>query len=437
MRDAYAAYRDGLRFRAAAIGWSDDRKRDWVLGRLRDVVRNAARDVPFWAERLAAAGFDPRAPFTFDDFARLPVLERAEVRDAGAALRSRSVPDHLVWKDATGGSTGTPTEIWKGPRERGWIESSSEHFMTRIGLPPGSRLAYLWGHHLDPSARDSMRDRTRDWLANVRWFDCKRLSDEVLLDYHEQLGRFGPHGMVAYASALAQLAETTLRHGREPRYPTRAFVTGAEKLFDHQREAVDLAFGVPVHERYGGRDVGGLAFQLDPRRSLDFTVDWANVLVEPEDEEGSSAILVTKLNADAMPMIRYRVGDVARFTDEARPGNPSLVLHEVIGRDMDRIWTTEGRWLHPVAVPHLMKDFPVRDFQIHQSADYSVRVRLVGAPGFSDDTGAAILDTLRANLPGLEITLVMEDEIPRGKANKWRPVSSDAAAPVTAGSTRE
>ena len=432
MRDAYRAYRDGVRFRVASATWSDDRKRDWMLQRLRVVVRDAARDVPFWAERFASVGFDPASPFSFDDFARLPVLEREEVRAAGESLRSRGVPGHLVRKDATGGSTGTPTELWKGPLERGWNESCSEHFLTRIGLPPGSRMAYLWGHHLDPTTRDSVRDRTRDWLEGVAWFDCMRLSTDVLLDYHERLSRFRPEGMICYASALASLADVVRRSGREPGYPARAFVTGAEKLFDHQRATITEAFGKPAHERYGGRDVGELAFQLDPLNSLDFSVDWANSLLEAEEDSAISPLLVTKLHADEMPMIRYRVGDVARFPVGSRPGTPALVLHEVVGRDMDRIWTIDGRWMHPAVVPHMMKDFPVRDFQLHQDRDYSVTVRVAPASGFDRSSGDDILKVLRANLPGLPVALLVEDEIPRTKANKWRPVSSDAVAPAAA-----
>lgn len=431
-REAFLEYRAGLRFRAASQSWGADQRLTWQLAQLRRTVRYAYETTLFYQERLKSVGFDPREDFSFDDYSSLPVLERGEVREAGEMMLSSAIPRALLREDATGGSSGTPTKLWKGPVERGWGESGSEHFMTRIGLHPGSRIAYLWGHHLDPTARAGWRDHLTDHLQATRWYDCFRLDSGVLATYHEDLQRWQPRGMIAYAGALGALAEAVLATGDvPPNYPRTAFVTGAEKLYQHQRDAVERAFRRPVHERYGSRDVGLMAFQLDPSRNLDFTVDWANVLVEPERTsdaaDPTAGILITKLHADGMPMLRYRVGDVARFPTDARPGVPAHTLHEIVGRDMDRLWMPDGRWMHPAVLPHLMKGFPIRDFQLHQHADYRVKIRIVADTGFDDDVRDAILGIVRANLPRLDVSVEEVTEIPRSAANKWRPVTSDVA----------
>lgn len=434
MRASYEAYRASLAFRRASIVWSADRKAGWVLDSLRRTVRHAAATTPFYRDRLSAIGFDPRADFGFEDLAALPVLERADIHDAGDAIRSTAVPEHLVRRDATGGSTGTPTRLWTGPRERGWSEGANEHYMRRVGLERGRRIAYLWGHHLDPVARSTARERLEDWLTNTRWYDCLRLSDELLLRYHADLQRRRPDGIVAYASSLAALAEAVERSGDRPAYPLRAFVTGAEKLFPHQRALVEGVFEAPVHERYGARDAGLMAFQATAG-SLDFEVNWSNVLVEPETPVADgepAAILVTKLQADAMPMIRYRVGDLARFAVGARPGHPAFTLHEIVGRDVQRLWLPDGGWFHGLSFPHMLKDFPVRDFQVAQAEDLSVEVRIVPGPEFSTEHETAIVGTVRANLPGVPVTLRRVDAIPRTRANKWQPVTSAARGPRAA-----
>ena len=417
-----------------SAGWSQDQRLEWQLAELRRTVRYAYDTTTFYRERLDAVGFDPRDDFDFQDYGRLPVLEREEVREAGDRMLSRAVPRELLREDSTGGSTGTPTRLWKGPVERGWAESGSEYFMTRIGLPPGSRLAYLWGHHLDPTIRAGWRDRVNDHINAARWYDCFRLDGQVLSEYHRDLEVWRPRGMVAYASALGALAEAVLTMGgQSPSYPRTAFVTGAEKLFPHQREAIAAAFGRPVHERYGSRDVGLMGFQVDPDYTLDFTVDWAKLIVEPDaaadGADDTAGIIVTKLRADGMPMLRYRVGDLARFPAGARPGVPAYTLHEIVGRDMDRLWMPDGRWMHPVALPHLMKDFPVRDFQLHQQSDFRLTVRIVPDEGYTSQTREAVLATLQANLPRLDIVVDIVDAIPRSRANKWRPVMSDVTPP--------
>lgn len=428
-RAAYRAFRAGMTFRRSAQRWSADRRREWMLVQLRSTVRYAHASTPFYRARFAAAGFDPSANFSFADYAALPILDRSDISDAGDRIISTAVPQDRLREDATGGSTGTPTRLWKGPLERGWSESGIEFFMRRIELPTGSRIGYLWGHHLDPMTRASLRDRVEDHLNNVRWFDCLRLEPELLDAYHRDLQLWRPRALIAYASALAPLAEAATRAGTPPAYPSVGFVTGAEKVLPHHRELVEQVFARPVYERYGSRDGGLVGFQTDPRRSLDFEIDWANAYIEAETDEPTASLLITKLHADGMPMLRYRIGDLARFPDDTSPGTPALFLHEVVGRAVQRLWLPTGGWVHGLGFPHLFKDFPVRDFQVAQAEDLSVEVRLVATAGFGEAHEIEIKRLLRANLPGVPITLQLVSDIPRSKANKWQPVVSAVRVP--------
>jgi phenylacetate-CoA ligase len=335
------------------------------------------------------------------------------------------LPPEQLQKDSTGGSTGAPTEIWIGPEEKGWRESAIETFMHRIGAPAGTRVAFFWGHHLDPVKNDNLRDRWYSFATNVRWFDCFRLSPEVLDRTHTELGHWSPACIVAYASALGQLAEHLLERGHRAPYPSRCLVTGGEKLMSHHRQATENAFNRPVHERYGGRDVGPIGLQMEPARSLDYEIDWANILVEPETSEADSPILITKLHADGMPMLRYRVGDMARFPNGSRPGQPSFKLHEVLGRETDRLWLPDGRWVHGLHMPHMMKDYPIKEFRFTQRPDYSVQLKIVPREMFQQESYNAIHSTIAANLPGVELSIEIVDEIPRTRANKQRPVVSE------------
>jgi hypothetical protein len=85
--------------------------------------------------------------------------------------------------------------------------------------------------------------------------------------------------------------------------------------------------------------------------------------------------------------------------------------------------------MHGLSFPHLMKDHPVREFQIHQRADYSVTLRILPAASYTEESGRGILQIVRANLPQLPVELQLVDDIPRTAANKTRPVISDVTAP--------
>ncbi|HWQ34191.1 MAG TPA: hypothetical protein VNQ79_15190 [Blastocatellia bacterium] len=424
-RPVLQAYEEGMRFRAEAEAWSEERKSAWVLERLRFAVRRAYSETVYYQELFDQIGFDPWTEFSFDDYARLPVLERDDVQRAGERLISSAVARDDLLRDSTGGSTGVPTEIFLGPEERGWRESAGEYYRQRFGVPTGTRTALLWGHHLDPVARDGWHDRLYAFSTHTRWFDCFRLSPEVLARYHREFERWRPDCIIAYASALGHLAEYVAESGERPHYPGRCFITGAEKLMPHHRRLIESVFGRPVHERYGSRDAGYVAFQMNPAVTHDYETDWANVLLEPETGEPETAILITKLHADGMPMLRYRIGDVGRFATGSRPGYPVFTLPEVIGRDLDRVWLPDGRWLNSLQFPHLIKDFPVHEYMLIQHEDYAVELLIVPKRGFNADCHRQLLAAVQANLPGIPVNSLLVDEIPRTRSNKWRPVISE------------
>lgn len=424
-RPTQHAFNEGLRFRRAAANWDLDQRRQWILNRLRETVRRAYEETVYYRELFDQNGFDPHFDFSFDDFARLPVLTREQLNSSGQKLLSSAVPRDQLRKDSTGGSTGVPTEFWLGPNERGWRDSGMERFFEMLGVPEGSRTALFWGHHLDPKKTDTFRERYQAFVSNTRWFDSLRLSSETLDKYHHDMERFRPACIIAYASALGHLAEHVLAHNYKPSYPTRCFITGAEKLWSRHRRLIEEAFGRRVHERYGSRDAGCIGVQLDPDHSLEYTVDWANTLIEPQSLQPESPILVTKLQGDGMPMLRYQLGDVARFPDGSRPGHPAFVLPDVMGRVVDRIFLPNGTWIVGQQVPHLLKDFPVREFLFLQREDHSVQLQIVPQKDFDDQSLRRIRDTLAANLPGLQIEIELKESVVRTKSNKWRPVISE------------
>src|SRR4051812_17314795 len=73
-RAVHHAYREGARFRRHSQSWSDDQRLEWIEARMGDVVRHAFSNVPYYRQRLRAAGFDPRDRMVLGDLDQLPVL---------------------------------------------------------------------------------------------------------------------------------------------------------------------------------------------------------------------------------------------------------------------------------------------------------------------------------------------------------------------------
>lgn len=424
------ASRRGTRFRTEAESWNDAQKKDWILNRLRVVARDAQRHSRYYQRVFSATGFSANDDFGFDDFAQLPVLEREDVINNEEEMVATNIERSRLRLDSTGGSTGKPVRVWLGPNEVGWRHSGIEYFQGRVGATAGKKTALLWGHHLDPVNSNSLKQQALAFLQNYRWFDCFRLSPEVLARYHQEMQRWRPDCIIAYAGALAALAQHVLERGYTPAYPRVCSITGAEKLYPQQRELVSEAFG-SAFERYGSREIGLIAFQCDCQRP-ELTVDWANLLIEPEMSEPESAILVTKLQADGMPMIRYRIGDVARFPIGSQPGHPAFEIEEVLGRFVDRILLRNGNWVNGLQFPHLMKGYPVREFMLTQRMDYSIDLQIVPMAGFGEEDRRDIEHIIASNLPGLLLRINLVQQVERNRASKLRPVVSEVVSTKSA-----
>lgn len=425
-REVFRFYQQGLKLRRLAENWRHEKKQEWILQSLQYAIHRASQETVYYRDLLEKVGINSARDLSFDDFAKFPVLEREDIQKAGDDLITNAIPKGKLVKDSTGGSTGTPTQIWLGAEEIGWKESGIDFSLEKIGVPLGARKAYFWGHHLDPHAGESLKEQIKSFAANERYFDCFRLSPEVFEKYNREFEKYAPDCIIAYASALGQFAEYLREKNIKPKnYPKICFVTGAEKLYENHRQAIEEVFEKPVFERYGGRDFGGAAIQTNPSENLFYEIDWMWALVEPEDEtEENSAILVTKLHADAMPMIRYRVGDIAEFPAKSKSGHPSFWLNKIVGRDLDRIWLPDGKCVHAIEIPHLLKDFSLREFVLIQDEDYSIHLQIVPKNNFIAEDANKIERIITANLPNLPFELKKVKEISKTKANKWRPVIS-------------
>ena len=224
----------------------------------------------------------------------------------------------------------------------------------------------------------------------------------------------------------------------------RTVWSGASALLEHQRTAVEAAFGCPAYDRYGAWEVGPIAYQCPEGRTLHQFAE--NVLVEIVRPDGGPAapgetgsVLVTLLHNTAMPIIRYRLGDLAAASDgSCRCGRALPVLGELLGRANDLVRRRDGSYLTPDRIgSHVMTAVAesVVEFQVVQGEDLRLHVRVVQRddppPEQHRARIAAELDDL-LYLPGAT-TVERVAEIPMTPAGKLRHIVSHAAAPQAPG----
>ena len=417
--------------------WLDGRALEALqLAKLNALLRHCWTRVPFLARYWRDAGLGPEPLTSVADLARYPTIDKRLITDHFDEMRARPASGRVLTR-ATGGSTGEPFRF----------EYSEESYARRTavmwrgyrwaGADLGRRTAYVWGS-ARPDGKTPVKERLYHRVFNRLMLDCFALAEGNVARYLDAIDAFGAAVVVGYAGALVVLAEHMLARGRRLAR-VRVVLAGAEMINDDQWRLLRKAFGVPVFNTYGCREVMLIASECDRRHGLHVAAD--HVLVETLEAGGEPVegrpgqVALTDLHNYAMPLVRYRNGDVATSAPGPCPCGRGLPrLARVEGRELDLIRTPDGRIVPGEFFPHLMKDFDgVREFQVEQLALDEVEIRLV-CSGLRGEDRRKLVDHVRHRIGGeVRVRLLEVDAIPRTTSGKRRVtisrVREDATAP--------
>lgn len=404
----------------------------WQLDCLRKLLRHAADQVPWYGEQIRNSGLIPEEITSVSDLSVLPVLTKELVREHYDDLIARNYRGTTFTK-STGGSTGEPFrfETTRADYERRMAVMWRGY--GRAGAWMGRRTLYLWGSDILPSGSiKGIKNRLYHGVFQRRMLNSFLLSRDNIHDYYRAVNDYRPEIIVAYVSPLYHLASYILEHRLSVAAPV-SILTGAEPLYEYQRERIEAAFGCPVYNTYGCREVMLIASEapgvdkllINADQLVLETLDGAGVPVEGEPGE----LLITDLHAYGMPLIRYRNGDVATLChrDMRIRQYPWPLMESVDGRRLDVIQTLDGHLLPGEFFPHLMKDIPgVEQFQIVQKRVDNVHVRIVPGQAFTQGVERQLESTIRQYLgAGMHLRLERVNEIPLTQSGKRRVTISE------------
>jgi phenylacetate-CoA ligase len=276
--------------------------------------------------------------------------------------------------------------------------------------------------------------RPRDYhrmigLFRGRQVDCLLPAREVL----DRLAEIQPDVLGGYAGSLSWMATEATEEDRK-RIRPRYIVTGAETMTPDMRRQISDCFGVPIYDAYGAHEVNLLATECKETGLL-HTTDVAT-LVEvlkdgvPAKPGEFGEVVVTALHSYAMPILRYRLRDIAKAGPERCPcGAPFRTIESVQGRVMDRFPLRDGSTMHPyhIVVTVNQESDWLRRYQIVQTSIEQVHVKIVPLRGKAPDDGA--WDRIRARVekavgPLLRLEFELVEELPPDANGKFRPYYS-------------
>jgi phenylacetate-CoA ligase len=337
---------------------SRDRLRELQSQRLRETVEHVHENVPFYRRAFDRAEVDPGTVDGIDDLERLPFTTKEDFRD--------EYPDGLFAVDrdevrrihASSGTTGKPKVVAYTAADLSVWSSAMARTLYAGGVRPGDTVQNAYGYGLFTGGL-GFHDGIEELGAGV--VPTGGGNTQRQLDLLRDLDADAVCCTPSYCLYLADAAEDRMMDVGE--LPVSRALIGAEPFTDPMRAEIEAALGVTAVDVYGLSELVGPGVAVECDQAQDGLHVWEDhfypEVVDPETgevlEEGEEGELVlTNLTAEALPVVRYRTGDITSLTyDHCDCGRTMVRMDNVTGR-VDDLLVVRGVNVYPSQVEEIV-----------------------------------------------------------------------------------
>ena len=413
--------------------------------RLADLAARVYARVPFYRDAFDRAGVRPEQVRSLDDLRRLPFTRKTDLRDH-YPFGLFAVPlEQVVRVHASSGTTGKPTVVGYTRADLGvWAEVCAR-CLAASGARPGDVFHNAYGYGLFTGGLGMHYGAELMGLVVVPVSGGNTERQLLLIE------DFRPRVIACTPSYMMTLAEAAAARGIDTHsLSLRSAVLGAEPWTEAMRRQIERVLPLKAVNIYGLSEVIGPGVSNEcveaQRGSHVFEDHFLVEAVDPRTGEPVRAgevgeLVFTTLTKEALPVVRYRSGDLA-FLDPAPCvcGRTHVRMSLVVGRTDDML-IIRGINVFPSQVEAAVVQFAELSphYQLvvarEQTLDtLEVRVEVApqaaGALGtLEEDAPAAnalrqrIAERLRGVLAiGARVTLKAPGTLPRSEGGKLRRV---------------
>lgn len=329
---------------------------------LAHLLRHSYQHVPYYHQVLGGAGVvNASGNVHLERFTQIPALEKATLRARFEELKSDDLHRRKWFYNYSGGSTGEPVQVIQDRYFGNWFNAAMilEDLWSGHSIGEETKVL-LWGSERDLFVgRETLKVQLLRWIMNEIWLNAFRMTTEQMQAYVKQINVIQPNLIVAYANSIYELSRFIEREGLRI-YSPRAIKTGAGTLYPHMREAIERVFKAPVFNRYGSRETPAIACECERHKGLHVFAPVHDVEIlrldgSPAKPGEVGEIVITSLTNYAMPLIRYRIGDMGAWAEEpCTCGRGWPLLKEVRGRVTDVFLKRDGGIVLPEYLIHIV-----------------------------------------------------------------------------------
>ena len=329
--------------------------------RLRATVRHCM-DSPFYKKRFAECGLTPDDIRTPADLYKIPFTTKQDLRDT-YPFGIASVPlEQCVRLHSSSGTTGNPTVILHTARDLDQWAEAVARCLWMVGCRPDDVFQNTSGYGMFTGGLGFQYGAEKLGMLTVPAAAGNTLRQ---LKFFTDFGTTVVHAIPSYAG---RLYEVMCQQGIDPRRDTklRTLVIGAEPHSEDTRRRIEEMLGVKAYNSFGMSEMcgPGVAFECPEQNGMHIWEDYYIVEIvnpdtlEPVPDGEVGELVLTTINREAMPLLRYRTRDLTRILPGSCPcGREHKRLDRMKGRSDDMI-ILKGVNIFPIQIETILMKYP-------------------------------------------------------------------------------
>lgn len=411
----------------------EDKSKEEILlsqsNQLKDIILRAYKTTPYYKRLYDQNGFTEdkitSGEYSIED---LPILTKSALSENLKELVSNDSNPDLLRVGSTGGSTGQPVSYYFTEDIIDKMNAVLHIFFMRCGWVPGEKILHFWGAKQDLKKSKSIKVVLSQWIKSEKTLPAYEFDEETLNSWYQELISYRPAVIQGYASVLANLA-AYIRQNDFPVPVIKGIYSTAEILYPTQRKLLEDVFDTKVFDQYGCREIPGIACECK-YGNMHIMTEMAYVESVKDNGEDTGRLIITSLVNQAMPLIRYEVGDTGNLKEgSCECGLPYPIMEMGMCRSNDIIKTKSGKHIYPSYFVHLMDEFDfVKQYQFRQVSIDKVDLHVV--TNVSDECFSVMLKKITAKIQSdysneLDLMMIKDTEICKTTSGKYRFVISE------------
>ena len=316
---------------------------------------------PFYRKRFADAHLTIADIRSLDDLQKIPFTTKQDLRD-NYPFGLAAVPmSEVVRLHSSSGTTGTPTVILHTQKDLDEWANAVARCLYMVGLRRGDVFQNSSGYGMFTGGLGFQYGAERLGMLTV---PAAAGNTKRQIKFIRDFGTTALHAIPSYASRVYEVMEEM---GVDPRRDTklRTLIIGAEPHSEEQRRKIEQMLGVKAYNSFGMSEMcgPGVAFECTEQNGMHIWEDYYiveivdPVTLEPVPDGEVGELVLTTINREAMPLLRYRTRDLTRILPGDCPcGRHHKRLDRMKGRS-DDMMILKGVNIFPIQIETVLMQF--------------------------------------------------------------------------------